>query len=204
MEVKSKGSTDPQAPLVLLFHGRGSNAQEIIELANHLPQTATYVAANAPIFENGGYAWFANRGIGRPIAESINKHMNDFTNWLESFAPDREKIYLVGFSGGGAFAGGLMLSNKSRYAGAAILYATLPWDAEIPAEPNQLENFSVYLAHGEDDFVIPRELQDRTWQYLTRDSGATITTHKGPEGHGLTIESLQTLNDWLLGEFTKS
>lgn len=40
MEIQTRGNTDPQAPLVLLFHGRGSNAQEIIELANHLPQEA--------------------------------------------------------------------------------------------------------------------------------------------------------------------
>ena len=203
MEIQTRGNTDPQAPLVLLFHGRGSNAQEIIELANHLPQEANYVAINAPIFENGGYAWFANRGIGRPIAESISQHMNDFTEWLEVYAVDRTKIYLVGFSGGGAFAGGLMLSDKNRYSGAAILYATLPWDAQIPAEPNQLANFPVYLAHGENDFVIPRDLQDRTWQYLTLNSGASVTTHKGPEGHGLTVESLQNLNDWLLSEFAK-
>lgn len=204
MEIQSRSSNDPHSPLVLLFHGRGSNAQEIIELANHLPQSATYVATNAPIFENGGYAWFANRGIGRPIAESIAQHMSSYTDWLKSFAAARQKIYLVGFSGGGAFAGGLMLSDQKRYSGAAILYATLPWDAGIAVEPNQLQDFSVFLAHGESDFVIPRELQERTWKYLTQDSGANITSHKGPEGHGLTTESLQALSNWLSGEFTKS
>ena len=31
------GSTDPAAPLVLLLHGRGSNEQDILALAAHLP-----------------------------------------------------------------------------------------------------------------------------------------------------------------------
>lgn len=203
MEIQTRGSTDPNSPLVLLFHGRGSNAQEIIELADHLPKAATYVAVNAPIFENGGYAWFANRGIGRPISESIAEHMSEFTEWLETFAAGRRTIYLVGFSGGGAFAGGLMLTDKSRYAGAAILYATLPWDAEISTGSNQLKNFPIFLAHGDGDYVIPRELQERTWKYLVDDSGADLTSHKGPEGHGLTNESLSKLNNWLAKEFSR-
>jgi hypothetical protein len=47
------------------LHGRGSQEKEILALADHLPVGPTYAAVRAPIAENGGYAWFANRGIGR-------------------------------------------------------------------------------------------------------------------------------------------
>ena len=60
---------DQDLPLVVLMHGRGSNESEIVRLADHLPDGAQYVALRAPIAENGGFAWFANRGIGRPVAE---------------------------------------------------------------------------------------------------------------------------------------
>lgn len=200
MEIQVSGSTQEDAPLVLLFHGRGSDAKSIIALSEYLPQNATYVAINGPIFENGGFAWFANRGIGRPIAESIATNMQDFTKWLQVYAAKRKRIFLVGFSGGGAFAGGLMLTNHQRYSGAAILYATLPWDANIPAEIGQLKNFPIFIAQGENDNVIPRELLDRTWKYVTEDSGARVSSHKGPEGHGLTEDSLLGLRNWLESE----
>jgi predicted esterase len=58
---------DPTAPLVVLLHGRGSNEADIVGLADHLPTGPTYAAVRAPIAEGGGYAWFANRGIGRQV-----------------------------------------------------------------------------------------------------------------------------------------
>ena len=61
-----RGTADPDAPLVVLLHGRGSNEADIIALADHLPDGPAYAAVRAPIGEGGGYAWFANRGIGRP------------------------------------------------------------------------------------------------------------------------------------------
>ena len=69
------GSSDPAAPLVVLLHGRGSSEREIIALADHLPPGPAYAAVRAPIAEGGGYAWFANRGIGRPIADSLTASM---------------------------------------------------------------------------------------------------------------------------------
>ncbi len=66
-----RGSRDPNAPLVVLLHGRGSNQADIIGLADHLPDGAAYAAVRAPIAEGGGYAWFANRGIGRPVADVL-------------------------------------------------------------------------------------------------------------------------------------
>ncbi len=201
MNIQKRGSTDPQAPLVVLLHGRGSNAESIIPLSAHLPSNATYVAIDAPIPENGGFAWFANRGIGRPIAESISKYMREFNVWLDANSKKGQKVYLVGLSGGGAFAGGLILTNKNRFSGAAILYATLPWDAGISTEVNQLKDFPIFLAQGLSDHVIPHELQDRTWKYLTEESGAKVHSHKGPEGHGLSEESLINLNNWLIHEF---
>lgn len=40
-------------------------------------------------------------------------------------------MVLVGLSGGAAFAGGLLLDDPARYAGTALLYGTLPFDAGL-------------------------------------------------------------------------
>lgn len=194
--VVTAGSVDPTAPLVVLLHGRGSDERDIIELARHLPQTAGYAAVRAPLADGPGFAWFANRGIGRPLAESLRRNIDWFTSWLDTYAPGRQ-VTLVGFSGGAAFAGGLLLDQPSRYCGAAILYGTLPFDAGLPVTPGRLAGIPTFLAQGEQDTVIPRELLDATWEYLTNPSGAPAWATRYPGGHGITTASLSDLAGWL-------
>ena len=191
------GSDAPDAPLVVLLHGRGSHEREIISLAAHLPRGATYAAVRAPIAEGGGYAWFANRGIGRPVAESLADTMSWFRTWLDDVAPAGRPVLLAGFSGGAAFAGGLVLADPARYAGAAILYGTLPFDAGVPVTPSRLANLPMFVAQGDGDHVIPRELLDRTWTYLLGESGAPTWAHRDPGGHGITPTSLRQLAEWV-------
>jgi phospholipase/carboxylesterase len=195
--VATAGSTDPAAPLVVLLHGRGSSERDIIALADHLPSGPAYAAVRAPITEGGGYAWFANRGIGRPIASSLRATMDWFRGWLDAVAPAGRPVVLIGFSGGAAFAGGLLLDDPDRYAGGAILYGTLPFDAGVPTTPARLAGVPVVVAQGEQDSVIPRELLDRTWTYLLGESGAPAIARRDPGGHGVTQQTLATVSGWL-------
>jgi len=191
------GSTDPTAPLVVLLHGRGSDEAQILGLAAHLPAGPAYAAVRAPIAEGGGYAWFANRGIGRPVEESLRSTMDWFRSWLDEVAPVGRPVLLVGFSGGAAFAGGLVLDDPARFAGAAILYGTLPFEAGLATDPGRLAHLPVFVAQGEGDHVIPRELLDRTWRYLLSESGAPAVAHRGRGGHQLTTEAVHQLGDWI-------
>jgi phospholipase/carboxylesterase len=195
--VARRGSTDATAPLVVLLHGRGSNETDIIDLADHLPAGAAYAAVRAPIGEGGGYAWFANRGIGRPVAESLRSTMDWFREWLGDAAPDGRPVVLVGFSGGAAFAGGLLLDDPARYAGAAVLYGTLPFDAGVPTTPKRLEGTRILVIHGDEDTVIPRELLEHTWAYLDGDAGSATTAARVPGGHNLSRRALTELQQWL-------
>lgn len=192
------GQDDPSKPLVVLLHGRGSNEADIIGLAGHLPAGPSYAAVRAPIGEGGGYAWFANRGIGRPIAESLADTMAWFRTWLDDVAPTGRPVVLAGFSGGAAFAGGLVLTDPARYAGAAILYGTLPFeDAGVPVEAGRLTGLPVFVAQGDQDHVIPAELLGRTWSYLLGASGASASARRDPGGHGLTQGTAAELSEWL-------
>lgn len=196
-QVAWAGSADPATPLVVLLHGRGADEQSILVMADHLPDGPAYAAVRAPIAEGGGYAWFANRGIGRPVADSLGAAMAWFRDWLDEVAPQGRPVVLVGFSGGAAFAGGLVLADPGRFRGAAILYGTLPFDAGVPVTPGRLESVSVFVAQGDQDVVIPRELLDRTWDYVTGESGAIARTRRDPGGHGITPETAADLNDWI-------
>lgn len=183
-------------PLVVLLHGRGADEQGIIGLADHLPDGPSYAAVRAPIAEGGGFAWFANRGVGRPVAESLAATMAWFRTWLDDVAPPGRPVVLVGFSGGAAFAGGLLLNDPNRFAGAAILYGTLPFDAGVPATPRRLAGVPVFVAQGDLDTVIPRPLLDRTWDYIVDESAARPTVRRDPGGHQVTGPTVVELRSW--------
>ena len=200
--VVTHGETASDAPLVVLLHGRGSDERQISSLTPHLPAGVAYAAVRAPIAEGGGYAWFANRGIGRPVAASLADTMGWFRGWLDRVAPAERPVILVGFSGGAAFAGGLVLQDPSRYAGAAILYGTLPFDGGVPVETGRLAHLPMFVAQGETDHVIPRELLDRTWAYLHGDSGAPTIGRRDPGGHAISAATLQALSQWIADRFT--
>jgi phospholipase/carboxylesterase len=192
-----RGASDQDVPLVVLLHGRGSNETDIIALADRLPHDVAYAAVRAPIGEGGGFAWFVNRGIGRPVAESLTETLEWFRTWLDDVAPVGRPVVLVGFSGGAAFAGGLILDDPERYAGAAILYGTLPFDAGVPTTPGRLTGLPVLVAHGDTDTVIPGDLLERTWTYLHREAGSTTIGVRDPGGHGLSTAVVTQLSRWL-------
>lgn len=197
--VLRRGSDDPHAPVVVLLHGRGADEASIIGLVDHLPAGPSYVAVRAPIAEGGGYAWFANRGIGRPVAASLAETMAWFRSWLDAEHPEGRPVVLVGFSGGAAFAGGLVLAHPGRFAGAAILHGTLPFDAEVPVTPGRLAGVPVFVAQGDADAVIPRELLDATWAYLAGDAGSVTTAWRDAGGHGVSAGAVAALGEWLVG-----
>lgn len=195
--VATYGSQDRAAPLVVLLHGRGADERSILPLAELLPAGAAYAAVRAPIAEGGGFAWFANRGIGRPVAESLRATMDWFSAWLDEFAPPPRPVVLIGFSGGAAFAGGLALDDPARYAGLALSHGTLPFDAGVPVDAGRLAHLATFLAQGDQDHVIPAELLARTWTYLNADSGAPTRSYRDDGGHGISAAMIEALVQWL-------
>ena len=195
--VATRGDLDPSAPLVVLLHGRGSDERAILELTEHLPAGPAYAAVRAPIAEGGGYAWFANRGIGRPVEASLRATMDWCRAWRDGGAAPGRPVILGGFSGGAACAGGRGLDDPARYAGAAILYGTLPFGAGLATDPAQLAHLPVLVAQGDDDHVIPRELLDRTWSYLLAESGAPTVAMRDAGGHRLTAAVVHELARWI-------
>ncbi|WLQ05763.1 alpha/beta hydrolase [Arthrobacter oryzae] len=192
-----KSPDTPDKPLVVLLHGRGSRETDILALADYLPTGYSCVAVRAPLTEGAGFAWFANRGIGRPVAESLAETTAWFEDWLETVAPAPRPVILVGFSGGAAFAGGLILKDPERFAGAAILHGTLPFDAGVPTTPGRLQSIPMFVAHGDADSVIPAELLKSTWSYLTEESGAQTTAVRSAAGHRIGRDDVTALTHWI-------
>ncbi|MFJ2112645.1 MULTISPECIES: alpha/beta hydrolase [unclassified Streptomyces] len=185
-------------PLLVALHGRGSDERTFSELAPYLPEGTTVAFVRAPIAEGDGYAWFANRGIGRPVAESLADSSERIFGWLDTVAGQHSSVGLLGFSGGMAMAGGLLLARPERFASAVLLSGTLPLDAGLPAGPGRLDGVRVFWGRDEADTVIPSDLVAGTRVWLREKSGAALDERLYPAlGHAIGAGELDDIRAFL-------
>ena len=188
--VEWSGSAQPDVRLVVMLHGWGETETEMTALVPSLPPGPAYASLRAPYFQGRHRAWFTK---GQPFTTTAGW----FEDWLDSIHAYERPIVLVGFSAGAAFAGGVLLLNPRRYLGAAILSGTLPFDAGVETPTDRLIGKSVLLVHNTADAMIPPELLDRAWRYLTGDSGACTHALRFEGGHGISEQAVAALGHWL-------
>jgi len=190
-------SEPPASAAIVLFHGRGSNEREIFNLASGLPNSAHVVALRGPVKEGSGFAWFENRGIGRPIAASLQSSIEYVESWLRTEIGDCEDIFLVGYSGGAAMAGALALNDPERYTGVALLHGTLSFDSDLPMDRGRLRGLDVFYATGSRDHVIPESLIERSRLFLRSESEAHVVNRVYGTDHSLIQLEIDDLVTWL-------
>jgi len=188
----------PGTLLVVALHGRGSDESSMIGLTQYLPANVTVAAPRGPVDLGGGSTWFENRGIGRPIEASIKSTADAVFAWLDEVATPHSGVVILGFSGGTAMAGGLILAQPARFAGAVLISGTLPWDAGFDTRPDRLAGLPLFWSMDVHDGVIPRDLVERSESWLRSESGAALEEHDYPGiGHSLSIEQLGDVSTFI-------
>jgi phospholipase/carboxylesterase len=185
------GTENPSAPLVVALHGNGTSEHSLIEISPWLPHgPVAYVAVRAPIEHGTGYSWYLDQD-GLPAA------CRWLLDWLDTEGDPDRPVLLLGFREGGTLAGALVLDAPERFAGAALVYGALPFDAGLPMPRGALAGMPVFLAVGTDDPRTPSELLDRTWDWLATGSGAPVWAERGPGGDRLAGDVVAALATWL-------
>jgi phospholipase/carboxylesterase len=131
------GSRDPQAPLIVLF--QAAHETDLVTFARHLPAeplTPVHLPAEGPFDPGRDLAWF--RGC--------------FAEQSAAQVP----VVLVGFGAAAAFAGGLLLADPARFAAAALLHGTLPFEAGLPITRGRLAGVPIFLTHRMHDTELQR------------------------------------------------
>jgi phospholipase/carboxylesterase len=178
--------------LVVALHGRGADERSMLPLAAYLGDDVTVAAPRGPVaLGTGAYTWFENRGIGRPVESSISASAELIFGWLDAAASGFSSVVLLGFSGGTAMGGGLLLREPERFSGSLLLSGTLPWDAGFDTSTGRLAGRPVFFGYDPADAVIPPELIARSVAWLRDESGATLSEHAYPGvGHGISNEEI--------------
>ena len=193
--------------LVVLLHGIGADAFDLIPLAKHwsitLKKTKFY-SLHAPYLYNlapSGRQWFnlEDRDQTRILKEIDLVKPIVFT-FLKKKLKDHNLNYkdliLVGFSQGTMIVLNLALTIKEEvrgvlgYSGGVIL--TKSGKIEINSKPK------VCLVHGKEDEVVPKKMMEAT-EIVLKDSNIDVNTHLIENlGHSINQEGLEIGQNFLV------
>jgi phospholipase/carboxylesterase len=154
---------------MIMLHGRGAMAADILFLANELD--VRQVAVLAPQAANS--TWYPNRFIApvatnEPWLTSALQVVDSLVQELAASGLGAERVFLLGFSQGGCLALEYAARYPRRYAGVIGLSSGLIENGDQPrAYSGSLAGSPVLLGCSDVDFHIPVARVDRTADVLT-------------------------------------
>jgi len=194
--------------LMLLLHGVGSDAQNLVPLgkvlAAEFPQAfIVSIAAPLPSGTGGGRQWFSVEGISeenRPsrIEAAMPAFLAEVAKWQKEAGVATDAVALVGFSQGGIMA---LEATRDRPAVAGRVVSIAGRFAALPETANA--GTTLHMFHGKADPVIPYGFTVEAAKHLVA-IGADLTADVIPGvGHQITAEIVELMIERLRGHLPK-
>jgi predicted esterase len=181
-------NVNPEYGMVLV-HGRGADAQDIMSLADTTDTSNFLIAApTAPMNTWYPYSFLAPIQQNEPyLSESLDIIASLFSGFEEKGIP-AEKIILAGFSQGACLSLEYALRNPKKYGGIIAFSGALISDET--SSKDHFDNTSIFLGCSEKDPHIPRDKVDLTGEIFTS-KRAEVTKKIYPGSfHGITEDEL--------------
>jgi phospholipase/carboxylesterase len=190
-------SLDRARAAMLMVHGRGARAEDILSLADEfaLPEFA-YLAPQA-----AGNTWYPNRFLvpmeeNEPWLSSALEFVGDVLNQITSAGIPPERTILLGFSQGACLTLEFAARNARRYGGVVGLSGALIGPPGTPRNyEGSLAGTPVFLGCSDMDFHVPRELVDQTAEVM-RKMGGDVTERIYPNmGHTVNQDEIDFVRE---------
>jgi phospholipase/carboxylesterase len=198
---------------IVWLHGLGADGNDFVPLVPELVRpkwpALRFVFPHAPIRPvtiNAGMrmrAWYDITGFGPLYPEdatgmraSMAQTEALIARELERGVP-AERVFLAGFSQGGAITLATALRRQAPLAGAIALSTYLPLATHAAAESTDIgRSVPVFMAHGSFDPLV-----DEARGIASRDAlqalGVRVDWHVYPMAHQVCAEEISDLGDWL-------
>ena len=109
------------------------------------------------------------------------------------------RVFVAGFSQGGAVAYTTALTHPETLAGVIALSTYIPVQKLIETEATAANRaVPIFAAHGSEDDVVSPELGIRARDFLVR-NGYGVQWHEYPMPHSVCLEEVQEIGSWLRG-----
>ncbi|WP_373056195.1 alpha/beta hydrolase [Zunongwangia sp. H14] len=155
--IVEKGSALNKAEKALiLLHGRGATAEDILQLANYFPVENTYLAAPQAT-HNTWYpqSFIAPEENNEPWLSSAIQVVERLIEEVSRQVP-ANKIYLMGFSQGACLSLEVAARNAKEYGGVAAFTGGLIGKHLKPERYNgNFEGTNIFIGTGDKDMHVP-------------------------------------------------
>ena len=199
---------------VIWMHGLGADGSDFVPVVPHLglegAPAVRFVFPNAPAIPvtcNGGWVMPAWYDI---ISLDPDTRQVDAAGVVRSRAAIRRlvarenergipcaRIFLAGFSQGGAVAYATALTHAERLAGIVALSTYLPTPELVESEGSAANAAqSIFAAHGTEDDVVGPGLGTRARDFLAA-RGHAVEWREYPMPHSVCIEEIVDIGTWL-------
>lgn len=144
---------------LIMIHGRGGSAQDILRLAEHL-DVESY-ALLAPEATNNTwypYSFMAGDGQNEPWLSSALDSLKEVVNEIKEQGISSENIYFLGFSQGACLALEFATRNATRYGGVVAFTGGLIGDKiNISNYSGDFKGTPIFIGTGNPDAHVPLE-----------------------------------------------
>lgn len=170
---------------VILAHGRGASAEDILSLAAYLPQEGlTYLAPQAANYTWYPYSFLNPMAQNEPYLSSALRRIAALVAEVSAAGIPVERIVLGGFSQGACLASEFTARNAQRYGGLIAFSGGLIGPPGTPRDyPGALDGTPVFIGCSDIDPHIPLARVEETAAVLQQ-LGATVDKRIYPRmGH---------------------
>jgi len=193
-------------PALFMFHGYGSDENDLFAFAEELPGELCIISVRAPYpMQPFGNAWYAinfDATNGKWSDEVQARASRDLIvafidEACKSYGLDRSAVNLLGFSQGAILSYAVALSFPEKIKNVIALSGYI--NEDILIDDYQSKNHSglhVYASHGSVDEVIPVSWAQKIPAFL--DSMKIQHTYQEfPIGHGVSQQNFYAFQKWL-------
>jgi phospholipase/carboxylesterase len=181
---------------LILIHGRGATAQDIIGLGNELnAKDFALVAPQATNYTWYPYSFLAPLKENEPWLSSAIKLLDDIVADVKKAGIEEKNIFFAGFSQGACLTLEYVTRNAKRWGGVAAFTGGLIGD-KIYNE-NYKGDFGgteIFIGTSDPDPHVPvQRVQESTRILSSMNANVTEKIYKGM-GHTITMDEIATVN----------
>ena len=186
---------DKATGAVILLHGRGGPARDILTLSRALAPASLPIAFLAPQAE--GFTWYPNsflvdRDQNQPYLDSALARVQSVINLILEAGIPLDRIVLAGFSQGACLATEFMASHPARYAGLIAWTGGLigPPDSDLTHTGNLAGTPALFASSDPDNWVPWPRVEESAKIFTTM--GAKVTLRRFPDKpHSVSGEEIE-------------
>jgi phospholipase/carboxylesterase len=202
-EIITDGVTLDQAKKALIMiHGRGAEAHDILSIARHLK--VDDFALVAPQAENRTwypYSFLAPIDENEPSFSKSLDAIHQVVVAVQQNGIEKENIYFLGFSQGACLALEFTARNAAKYGGVVAFTGGLIGDKVYEDHySGNFENTPIFIGTSDPDFHVPVERVNETETHLKK-MGASVTKKIYPNmGHTINQDEINLVNELIFGK----